>query len=33
MNPTLSLTKDPIPGLIKKIALPASVGTFISDNV
>ena len=28
MNPTLSLTKDPIPGLIKKIALPASVGTF-----
>ena len=28
MNPTLSLTKDPIPGLIKKIALPASVGTL-----
>jgi len=28
MNPTLSLTKDPIPSLIKKIALPASVGTF-----
>ena len=28
MNPTLSLTKDPIPGLIKKIAIPASVGTF-----
>ena len=28
MNSTLSLTKDPIPGLIKKIALPASVGTL-----
>ena len=28
MNQTLSLTRDPIPGLIKKIALPASVGTF-----
>ncbi len=28
MNPTLSLTKDPIPGLIKKIALPASIGTL-----
>ena len=28
MNPTLSLTKDPIPRLIKKIAIPASVGTF-----
>jgi len=28
MNPTLSLTKDPIPSLIKKIAIPASVGTF-----
>jgi len=28
MNTTLSLTKDPIPSLIKKIAIPASVGTF-----
>jgi len=28
MNPTLSLTKDSIPSLIKKIAIPASVGTF-----
>jgi len=28
MNPALSLTKDPIPSLIKKIALPASVGTL-----
>jgi len=28
MNPTLSLTKDPIPSLIKKIAIPASIGTF-----
>ena len=28
MNPTLSLTKDPISSLIKKIAIPASVGTF-----
>ena len=28
MNSTLSLTKDPIPSLIKKIAIPASVGTF-----
>ena len=28
MNQILSLTKDPIPSLIKKIALPASVGTF-----
>ena len=28
MTPNLNLTKDPIPGLIKKIALPASVGTF-----
>ena len=28
MKPTLSLTKDPIPSLIKKIAIPASVGTF-----
>ena len=28
MNPVLNLTKDPIPALIKKIALPASVGTF-----
>tara|TARA_B100001123_G_C15275439_1_gene1011980 strand:- start:683 stop:2026 length:1344 start_codon:yes stop_codon:yes gene_type:complete len=28
MNQTLSLTRDPIPGLIRKIALPASVGTF-----
>ena len=28
MNQTLSLTKDPIPSLIKKIAIPASVGTF-----
>ena len=28
MNPVLNLIKDPIPGLIRKIALPASVGTF-----
>ena len=28
MSQTLSLTKDPIPSLIKKIAIPASVGTF-----
>ena len=28
MNQTLSLTRDPLPGLIRKIALPASVGTF-----
>ncbi len=28
MNPKLNLTKDPISKLIKKIALPASVGTF-----
>ena len=28
MNLALSLTKDPIPSLIKKIALPASVGTL-----
>jgi len=28
MIPTLSLTKDPISSLIKKIAIPASVGTF-----
>ena len=28
MQSTLSLTKDPIPSLIKKIAIPASVGTF-----
>jgi len=28
MNQTLSLTKDSIPSLIKKIAIPASVGTF-----
>ena len=28
MNPTLSLINDPIPSLIKKIAIPASVGTF-----
>ena len=28
MNSALSLTKDPIPSLIKKIALPASVGTL-----
>ena len=28
MNSALSLTKDPIPRLIKKIALPASVGTL-----
>jgi len=28
MNSVLSLTKDPIPSLIKKIALPASVGTL-----
>ena len=28
MNQTLSLTKDPIPNLIKKIAIPASVGTL-----
>ena len=28
MNPILNLTKDPIPSLIRKIALPASVGTF-----
>ena len=28
MRATLSLTKDPIPNLIKRIAIPASVGTF-----
>ena len=28
MNQALSLTRDPISGLIRKIALPASVGTF-----
>ena len=28
MNHKLNLTKDPIAGLIKKIAIPASVGTF-----
>ena len=28
MNPKLNLTKDPIAKLIKKIAIPASVGTF-----
>ena len=28
MNSTLSLINDPIPSLIKKIAIPASVGTF-----
>ena len=28
MQSTLSLTKDPIPSLIKKIAIPASVGTL-----
>ncbi len=28
MNTELNLIKDPIPGLIKKIALPASIGTF-----
>ena len=28
MNSALSLTKDPIPSLIKKIAIPASVGTL-----
>ena len=28
MNPTLNLIKDPISVLIRKIALPASVGTF-----
>jgi putative MATE family efflux protein len=28
MSVTLSLTKDPIPNLIKRIAIPASVGTF-----
>ena len=28
MNPKLNLTKDPIGKLIKKIAIPASVGTF-----
>jgi len=28
MIQTLSLTKDPITSLIKKIAIPASVGTF-----
>ena len=28
MNPKLNLLHDPIPGLIKKIALPASVGTL-----
>ena len=28
MNPVLNLIKDPIPSLIRKIALPASVGTF-----
>jgi len=33
MNPTLGLTKDPIPSLIKKIAIPASVGTFFSNDV
>jgi len=28
VNPELNLLKDPIPSLIKKIALPASIGTF-----
>ena len=28
MSSTLNLTKDPIPNLIKKIAIPASIGTF-----
>ena len=28
MKPMLNLIKDPISGLIRKIALPASVGTF-----
>ena len=28
MTPNLNLTQDPISGLIRKIALPASVGTF-----
>ena len=28
MNPELNLLKDPIPNLIKKIALPASIGTL-----
>ena len=28
MQTTLSLTKDPISSLLKKIAIPASVGTF-----
>ncbi len=28
MNPTLNLLRDPISSLIRKIALPASVGTF-----
>ena len=28
MHPVLNLIKDPIPSLIRKIALPASVGTF-----
>ncbi len=28
MNPELNLLKDPIPSLIKKIALPASIGTL-----
>ncbi len=28
MSPILNLTKDPIPNLIKRIAIPASIGTF-----
>ena len=28
MNSELNLIKDPIPSLIKKIALPASIGTL-----
>ena len=28
MSSTLNLTKDPIPNLIKRIAIPASIGTF-----
>ena len=28
MTSTLNLTKDPIPNLIKRIAIPASIGTF-----
>ena len=28
MNTVLNLAKDPIPNLIKRIAIPASIGTF-----